>query len=88
MKTLRGSISESAKAEAPPKNPLLGHAVLAWGRACLRRRPGCCGNGMNEIEGQAALGCLAFLDLAVEAKAFLLFSFYFSVWCGVGWRRR
>ena len=26
MKTLRGSISESAKAEAPPKNPLLGHA--------------------------------------------------------------
>ena len=35
IKTLRGSISKSAKAEAPPKNPLLSHAVLVWGRACL-----------------------------------------------------
>ena len=34
IKTLRGSISKSAKAEAPPKNPLLGHAALVWGRAC------------------------------------------------------
>ena len=34
IKTLRGSISKSAKAEAPPKNPLLGHAALVWGQAC------------------------------------------------------
>ena len=34
MKTLRGNISKSAKAEVPPQNPFLGHAVLVWGRAC------------------------------------------------------
>ena len=39
MKTLRGSISKAAKAEAPPKNPLLGHAALVWGRACLAASP-------------------------------------------------
>mgnify|MGYP005857316375 CR=1 FL=1 len=39
IKTLRGSISKSAKAEAPPKNPLLSHAVLVWGRACLGGPP-------------------------------------------------